>query len=40
MTTVNIASIKRIIQKVLSEFIYAKTERRPMIMPVVMLVNE
>ena len=36
---VNVNFIKRDITKLLNEFIYKKTERKPMIMPVVMAVN-
>ncbi len=36
----NINALKRLITKVLQKFIYNKTERNPMIMPVVMMVNE
>lgn len=38
--TINVNVIKRQITKELNEFIYKKTERRPMVMPVVMTVNE
>lgn len=39
MKKVNISLIKRDISKLLTDFIYEKTERSPMIMPVVMIVN-
>ncbi len=38
--SLNINAIKRLITNVLNKHIYTKTERNPMIMPVVMLVNE
>jgi ribonuclease J len=38
--SLNISSIKRLMTKILNNYIYNKTERNPMIMPVVMLVNE
>jgi len=39
MKNLNINVIKRLIQRVLNQHIYSKTERNPMIMPVVMIVN-
>ena len=39
MKKVNISLLKRDISKLLTDFIYEKTERSPMIMPVVMIVN-
>ncbi len=39
MKKVNITLLKRDISKLLTDFIYEKTERSPMIMPVVMIVN-
>lgn len=38
--TLNINFLKRHLTKVLNTFIYQKTERNPMIMPVIMLVND
>jgi ribonuclease J len=38
--TLNINFLKRHMTKILNNYIYQKTERNPMIMPVVMLVNE
>jgi ribonuclease J len=40
LTTLNIGVLKKSITKVLNNYIYTKTERNPMIMPVVMVVNE
>ena len=39
MKKVNIVVLKKELTKLLSDYIYAKTERSPMIMPVVMTVN-
>jgi len=38
--SLNISYIKKLITKVLNQYIYSKTERNPMIMPVVMVINE
>jgi ribonuclease J len=40
MKKINVSVIKKDITKLLNDFIYKKTERSPMVMPVVMLVNE
>ena len=40
MKSLNINTLKRIMQRVLNNFIYSKTERNPMIMPVVMVIND
>ncbi len=40
MKSLNITVLKKTLTKVLNQFIYNKTERSPMIMPVVMVVNE
>jgi ribonuclease J len=39
MKSLNINSLKRLITRILNEHIYNKTERSPMIMPVVMIIN-
>ena len=39
MKKVNVAVLKKEITKILKEYIYSKTERSPMIMPVIMTVN-
>ncbi|QMS84338.1 ribonuclease J1 [Candidatus Xianfuyuplasma coldseepsis] len=38
-TTINISYLKKTMTRVLSKYIYDKTERNPMIMPVIMIVN-
>jgi ribonuclease J len=40
MKTLNINTLKRIMTKVLNQYIFNKTERNPMIMPVVMVLND
>jgi ribonuclease J len=39
MKSLNVNALKRLITRLLNQHIYNKTERNPMIMPVVMLVN-
>jgi len=39
MKKINIILLKKEITKLLNEYIYSKTERSPMIMPVIMTVN-
>ena len=39
MKRVNIPVLKRTITKLLNDYIYQKTERSPMIMPVIMTIN-
>ena len=40
LKSLNIGVLKKSLSKSLSNFIYSKTERKPMIMPVIMVVNE
>jgi len=39
MKKVNVVVLKKEITKLLNDYIYSKTERSPMIMPVIMTVN-
>ena len=39
-TKINISYLKRYMTKILNNYIYEKTERNPMIMPVIMIINE